>query len=89
MSNASRTDRVETDESVGRKLKEFFNGVVGKTFSFVVFLLAFGYLINSVAINTGLIQHSTMISVLVGISYSLAGVIVLVGVIVGIVIAVR
>ncbi len=83
MSNASNADvGAEADGSTGYKLKRFLTSVVGKLSLFVVFLLAFGRLIDWVAINTGLIEHSTMVSVLVGMSYSLAGVIVLVGLVV-------
>lgn len=83
MSNASNADvGAEADGSTGYKLKRFLTSVIGKISLFVVFLLAFGRLIDWVAINTGLIEHSTMVSVLVGMSYSLAGVIVLVGLVV-------
>ncbi|RRJ32690.1 hypothetical protein [Halocatena pleomorpha] len=89
MSNVSRADQVDSDGSIGHKLKEFFGSITGKIFSFVVFLFVFGRLLDWVAINTGLIEHSTMVSVLIGMSYSLAAVIVLVGLVVGIVISVR
>lgn len=89
MSNAANTDRVSTEGSAGHKLKEFLTSIVGKISLFVVFLLVFGRLLDWVAINTGMIEHSTMISLLVGMSYSLAGVIVLVGLIIGLVVSIR
>ncbi|UPM44058.1 hypothetical protein [Halocatena salina] len=89
MSNVSRTDQADSDSSLGHKLSEFFASIGGKITAFVVFLFVFGRLLDWVAINTGLIGHSTMISVLVGMSYSLAAVIVLVGLVVLLVMSVR
>ncbi|MFC6961719.1 hypothetical protein [Halocatena marina] len=84
MVNASKTENtLETDGQSGFRIKRLLTGVVGKTLLLIVGLLVFGTLVDAATPDTA------MMSVIVGMSYSLAGVIVLVGAIVAVVLAIK
>lgn len=84
MVNASKTENtLETDGQSGFRIKRLLTGVVGKTLLLIVGLLVFGTFVDAATPDTA------MMSVIVGMSYSLAGVIVLVGAIVAVVLAIK
>lgn len=84
MVNASKTENtLETDGQSGFRIKRLLTGVVGKTLLLIVGLLVFGTFVDAATPDTA------MMSVIVGMSYSLAGVIVLIGAIVAVVLAIK
>lgn len=84
MVNASKTENtLETDGQSGFRIKRLLTGVVGKTLLLIVGLLVFGTLVDAATPDTA------MMSVIVGMSYSLAGVIVLIGAVVAVVLAIK
>lgn len=87
MANASDTGNTGstpgTGDRTGVRLKRFLTGVAGITLGLVAGLLVFATGFDLLTPNTA------MMGVIVGMAYSLAGVIVLVGIIVTIVWAIR
>lgn len=84
MVNASNTGTATgTGDRSGARLKRLFTGVVGKMLGLVVGLIVFATGFSLVTPDTA------MMGVIVGMAYSLAGVIILVGIIVTIAWAIR
>lgn len=80
MVNVSNTETTsETGDRGGFQLKRLLTGVIGKLSLLVVGLIVFATLFDQFTPSTA------MMGVIVGMAYSLAGIIILVGVIVGVV----